>query len=328
MQSVILQPCGDSDANQHFIDTIQTPVLTTQVTKYLTDPQKLQLAPLLHGREAMPVWGVTPGKKNVNFHKWQRIAVGDASLFSRDGRIFATSTVAQKIHNKPLALDLWQTNADDETWEYIYFLDEITYVDIPYLKFNRAVGYADNYVIQGFNVLDAEKSESILSAFDLRSDRYQPEVDQKAFQDAIMTALSGLKETDANYISAGRVEQSYLRKHLFQGKVQGQCSLCGENFPVDLLIASHVKKRSECSKVERLDYQHVVAPMCLLGCDALYEKGYVIVSKQGAIEKGRIEVEASGLGQHFARVLGRNCSGWSPTSEKYFAWHRQRFIRA
>ena len=302
--------------------------MAAKFSQFLTEGQKGQLAPLLNGRNAIPIWGVTPGKKLVNARKWERVAIGDVALFSREGKIFATSTVAQKVHNKDLALNLWKTNDDGETWEYIYFLDEITYVDIPYLAFNRAVGYADNNVIQGFNVLDADRSELVLNAFDLRSDRYQPDVDKKSFEDAVKTTLSGLKDTDEQYVAAARVEQSYLRKHLFQRKARERCSLCGEELPVDLLIASHVKKRSNCSREERLDYQHIVTPMCLLGCDALYEKGYVVVNEKGAIAKGRIEVASPALEQRMARVLGKKCSGWNPASERYFAWHRTRFTGA
>jgi hypothetical protein len=330
MPSVILQPCGDSDANKHFIDTIQRPVLRRMINDHLSEQQKALVMPLLSGREAIPVWGVTPGKREVNVGKWKRIAVGDVALFSREGRIFATSTVAQKLHNKQLALALWDTNADGQTWEYIYFLDEITYVDIPYKRFNRVVGYKPEYVIQGFGVLDQEKSERILDAFDLRSDRYQAEeaISASAFEEAVGAALSGLEETDQKGIAAIRREQTYLRQHLFRGKVKERCSVCGEELPVDLLVASHIKKRSECSLKERLDFRHIVTPMCLLGCDALYERGYVVVNEKGIIAKGRVEVLSSDLKRHLEAIEGRKCDHWTNSSTPYFEWHRQRILGA
>jgi len=51
------------------------------------------------------------------------------------------------------------------------------------------------------------------------------------------------------------------------------CSLCGQLLPVELLVAAHIKPRSECSRRERLDFENIVFGVCVLGCDALYEKG-------------------------------------------------------
>lgn len=239
--------------------------------------------------------------------------------------VFATSTVAQKLHNKSLALDLWQTNADGETWEYVYFLDEIRYVNIPYLRFNQAAGYKPTNVIQGFNVLDAETSNRVLDILDLRSERYQPAVEQQQFRTAVETAIANIDATDAPQVAAARVEQGYLRKHLFKDGVLGRCCMCGRDLPVDLLVASHIKKRSECAREERLDYQHIVAPMCLLGCDAVFERGYVVVNDKGLIVRGRVEVGTAALDSKLAGMVDRQCTGWTPSSAKYFAWHRIRF---
>ena len=52
---------------------------------------------------------------------------------------------------------MWNYNNKGDTWEYVYFIDEVKSLDIPYIEFNRVVGYADNFVIQGFNILDDEK---------------------------------------------------------------------------------------------------------------------------------------------------------------------------
>ena len=41
--------------------------------------------------------------------------------------------------------------------------------------------------------------------------------------------------------------------------------------------------KSECSRRERLDAEHVVFSLCLLGCDALYERGLVGVRRGGGI---------------------------------------------
>lgn len=73
-----------------------------------------------------------------------------------------------------------------------------------------------------------------------------------------------------------RLEQKFLRKYVLKGRDCGSCYICGEELPVRLLVAAHLKPRWQCSKKEKRDFNNVV-PMCLLGCDALFESGYLMV---------------------------------------------------
>lgn len=62
---------------------------------------------------------------------------------------------------------LWDKDSNGMTWEYIYFLVKVSDIHIPYVDFNRIVGYQENYIIQGFNVLSQEKTEKFLNAYHL-----------------------------------------------------------------------------------------------------------------------------------------------------------------
>jgi len=88
---------------------------------------------------------------------------------------------------------------------------------------------------------------------------------------------------DREHTALGRVEQSYLRHVLFDRAEQATCSLCGRRLPIALLVAAHVKPWSECSQSERFDVKNIVFGLCLLGCDALYERGLVSVGEVGRI---------------------------------------------
>tara|TARA_B100002051_G_C16701945_1_gene621522 strand:- start:43 stop:1326 length:1284 start_codon:yes stop_codon:yes gene_type:complete len=172
MSSVILQPAGNPDARQHYVDTVDNPVSIDRIGD-LVDTNDLSIIKNIYSEGAY-VWGVTPGQNLINHRKWERIQRGDVCLFSRAGHIFASGVVTYKIHNKNLALDLWKTDDNGNTWEYIFFLDEIVKHNIPYKEFNEVVGYNPNFVIQGFNILDEEKSDKVLQAFDLKSEIYFP----------------------------------------------------------------------------------------------------------------------------------------------------------
>ena len=88
---------------------------------------------------------------------------------------------------------------------------------------------------------------------------------------------------DRQYTARGRTEQGYLRRLLFADKEEAECALCGCVVPVSLLVAAHIKPRSECSRSERLDAKNIVFATCLLGCDALYEQGHLSLDLEGRV---------------------------------------------
>lgn len=120
-----------------------------------------------------------------------------------------------------------------------------------------------------------------------------------------------------------RTEQNRLRTALFADRTAASCDLCGREFPVELLVAAHIKQRSQCSNLERQDIANVVMSACRFGCDELFERGYISVDHDGAIilsdtvrSSEHVNVYAR---QHLAdRIFGRSMSG----SRAYFAWHR------
>lgn len=115
-----------------------------------------------------------------------------------------------------------------------------------------------------------------------------------------------------------RREQAFLRKHVLRGSNSGECVLCGEELPVDLLVAAHIKPRASCSDEERRDLNNIV-PMCLLGCDALFERGYAVVV-DGIVEV-RVQKAAMPRIDKFEALRGRRISSWEPERRTYFEWH-------
>jgi hypothetical protein len=136
-----------------------------------------------------------------------------------------------------------------------------------------------------------------------------------------IAALSG--PLDREYSARGRVEQSYLRGILFGNEKQAKCALCGRTFPTSLLVAAHIKPRSECSRGERLDERNVVFAACLLGCDSLYERGLL-----GVGSEGQILLSDEPRTPHLRMVLkifnNSSCPAWNEETKGYFAWHRER----
>lgn len=127
-------------------------------------------------------------------------------------------------------------------------------------------------------------------------------------------------ELDREHTVRGRLE---LRHKLFGSAENATCSLCGRRLPVGLLVAAHLKPRSECSRRERLDAENIVAGICLLGCDALYERGLVAVSDGGRLLLSTA-VSCPAVNAALRPFRRRICNAWNSETAKYFIWHVER----
>ena len=308
--AVILQPCGNKDARAHYNDTVLFPVPHHTVSNLLNETDNNTLKNI-YPDGMLKIWGVTPN----NQRKWEKVEAGDITLFSKSKAIFASAVATHKIHNKSLAEKLWGLDAKGNAWEYIYFIAEIQAQNIPYIELNRVIPYKDNFVIQGFMVLDEIKSQNVADKFDLESQTFYPEVSSKA-----VSQFKTGDDLDQTTSVTVRKEQAALRRTLFNNRPNGTCCICLEQLPVSFLWASHLKKRSLCSTEEKLDFHNVAAPMCKFGCDELYEKGYIGV-QNGTVVEVKHGCKTSFINNYISKVIGNECNAWSRDSKKYFDWH-------
>ena len=315
MSKIILQPSGNKDAREHYVDTIQNSVSLASIKPNISS-EEFEILDDIYPSGECKIWGVTPGGNNLT--KWNRIESGDVTLFSKDGIIYASAVTTYKLHSHRLATQLWDYNKKGETWEYIYFLDEVKNHNIPYLDFNRAVGYADNFVIQGFNVLRPEQSIEVFKVFDLQSELFLEEISEETFDD-VLSKLEALEETESEINSTRRLEQGYLKANLFGKRTIGTCACCKKEFPVSYLITAHIKKRTFCEPSERKDL-NVVMPMCRMGCDEIYEKGYISVLNGVFIDMDKTPT-SNDLRDYINRVANSDCDYFGDETKNYFDWH-------
>lgn len=310
---IILQPCSNKNAQTHYFKTIDKRISLEEIKAYLTDEEYNKLTEIYPSWTCC-LWWVTQN----NASKWSWISRGDVTLFSWSGKIFSSAVTTFKIHNKVLAELLWGINVKWETWEYIYFLDEVKKHRIPYLDFNKVVWYADNYVIQWFSVLDTSKSKNLLTKFDLETELYYEDISEDTFYD-VNNKLDNLEETDKKIKSFRRTEQAYLKKKLFWNKTVSECACCKKSFPISFLVTAHIKKRCACDEKERRD-QNIVMPMCVFGCDELFEKWYIAV-KNGKFVNRKKYPSTSYLEDYIGKVDWNDCEYFNDKTSKYFIRH-------
>ncbi|MGM0914503.1 MAG: HNH endonuclease [Pseudomonadota bacterium] len=120
-----------------------------------------------------------------------------------------------------------------------------------------------------------------------------------------------------------RKEQAFLRAYLCEGKASSKCVICGSDFPVDFLVAAHIKKRSDCTKNEKLDFDNVAALMCKSGCDDLFEKGYIFV-RDAKVQKNSKRRTSRKLDEVISELIGKMVNNWSG-SQNYYKWHEKKY---
>lgn len=152
--------------------------------------------------------------------------------------------------------------------------------------------------------------------------RKQREKEEKDFKKE-SAKLAKLKAEDKKLITLKRTEQRLLRKLLFGDSVEDLCCICRKKFPIEFLIAAHVKPRSDCTPSQRNDWRGNVKPMCVFGCDALFERGLITVRK-GRIHTNLPPPSTAIVRKYLQAIKGQKCASWSKQSSKYFNWHAQK----
>jgi hypothetical protein len=323
---IAIQPCGDSVAQAHYVDTVQKLVHQEDVLPFLSSLERTAFQEACG--QIVAVWGVTPGKLGQNKKKWSKLQPGDVALLYGKKRIFSQARITYLVHNRELAIKLWGVTADDQAWEYIYFMDELQEVDISVSRYNTALGYSAANIVQGFQVHEDEQAEALAEVLEIDpvDDAVDAIVPGLSVQDAI-SRLQALVASDSPIASKVRNEASIFRSFLFGGRLTARCDLCGRELPCGLLVAAHKKPRASCTEAERRDPE-VVMRACRLGCDELFERGYLCVDSDGFIKAGIVLTASTNELKVFAReLIDRSCAAHSFASEKYFAWHRQHPIR-
>ena len=160
--------------------------------------------------------------------------------------------------------------------------------------------------------LTSEQGSRLLSEIDLNDPSAPTSDDSMSPIDAI---------TDAESRAWSRIEQRGLRRYLLAGRTLASCGLCGRHLPPALLVAGHIKPRAHCDNRERWNYPAVAMLSCLLGCDALFEHGYIAVDDDGMIVALR-PTDAPALVEAREELAGTVCPAFDTLKAAAFRSHR------
>jgi len=320
MTGIVIQPSSSTEAWKHYQDTIQTEVnfLEPTVANLLSISDHDSLLKKFNSGKTR-FWGVVPKKgKTTTF---RRMKEGDVVLFTRKKRVKSHAIVAYIFDNEELARHLWGTDKDGNTWTHMFAVDYPVELDITYEQLNEAIGDKLNNKHQGFRVLNEEKSVAFIEEF---IDNRGP-IGENISREEFVLIIDG--DLDTSTTTTRRKEQRHLKDNLFGNSQVSYCCICGLELPVELLRAAHIKKRTNCTRKEKLDY-NVVMPACILGCDSLYEDGWIVVDSDGIIQKGRGRGKiTSDLNMKVSKLTGTICQDFKPENSDYFRWHFEKWAQ-
>lgn len=138
-------------------------------------------------------------------------------------------------------------------------------------------------------------------------------------------ALAKRASLDVRRTVLMRKEQALVRSRILGGAVVAACGICGKDYPIELLVAAHIKPRAKCSSSERRDIPGNVVLMCRFGCDELFERGFIWIEEED-IRRSKLRFTDT-VESYLDKIVDGPCPSWQQNRAKYFRWHASQARR-
>lgn len=148
---------------QHFKDTVEEGKTFEEVKPFLSNDIERKLLQDLYSKTGkLRYWGSRPGFNNKKV--FRKMGKDDELLLYRNKCYIAYAKIAFSMQNAALARYSWGEIKDGDTWELMYFFQEVMldplYV-VGLVPMNRAFGYKESPVM-GFSVLSNERYKQFM----------------------------------------------------------------------------------------------------------------------------------------------------------------------
>jgi len=155
-EKVILFPCANPVSQRNFSKTMDKQNSIESIKSYLLVNQYNDLKNI--GDEFF-FWGTKSGEK-----KWSEIPHKSLALFFANKFAFSYGFVEYKLINQPLSDHFWgRDEVSESSYKYMFACSEVKETSIPQHIVNETLGYKENFVVQGFMVLNIKQSLDLLN---------------------------------------------------------------------------------------------------------------------------------------------------------------------
>lgn len=198
-----------------------------------------------------------------------------------------------------------------------------------FYDFDRNITTRNNVLATDYSdyLYNPKRINNWLKIFNISQKHFPTSQDEKNgkrskdfYFDRIKDQLNRLNKLEKVTISKRRTEQHILRKFILKNNDYGVCAICNKEYPVSFLATAHIKKRKDCNDKEKLDL-NVVMPACHLGCDKLYEEGYIFVKDGNIIRNSKNNTVTDPINKYVSKIVGTKCKYFNERNKKYFEYH-------
>lgn len=163
---LVYMPPNNVEAMTHYRETIQQQVPLEKIIGYLTSEQAVRLKKVFGSRPAAVRGSRDSSQKNRNI--FDKMTEGDDLLIVEGETIRFMGKIALKTVSAELSKILWK-NIDSKNssgWELIYFIANPAEIDVPFVEFNRLMGYKEAYHIQGLSFVADDRLADFYAKYD------------------------------------------------------------------------------------------------------------------------------------------------------------------
>lgn len=159
MNNIFIFTAGDPAARAHLDDSITNSILPDKIFNTFEPIYHDQLQAIYKEGEGFFAWGAVPGPQNVP--RWEAMQKGDYALCVHDSTYQYIAKVIDKFNNNVAASEIWGTDPNGNTWQYMYFLTKPVKVHIPV----RDLAQYLNSAYMGFAKISGQRIQNIIQQF-------------------------------------------------------------------------------------------------------------------------------------------------------------------
>jgi len=283
MYEIFVFTASRRKAAEDFDKTIKNSVPDELIVKFL-GPSFLKQLRKENPTEPIYAWGATPRRGNIRV--WNAMRIGDYVVSYQRGKLTCLLRIIGKVRHENFAKYLWGVGEDPDdlglTWEYMYFLQKITELDVVSPKL--FYGHTDPLRATTRKLIEnviQEATGKTLEDIDAEikiSKLIRRRVKIKKPKRAVGFVFKILDRIDKGDFSApdtwtrGRIRlgQSILREIVLR-MYDYKCCICSFDIP-ELLEIAHIRGWAE-DPFNRLNPENCLV-LCPLHHKA-YDKGYI-----------------------------------------------------
>ena len=269
--------------------------------------------------KSIHLWGVPDGHNNKDLGNWKKSKVGDNCLFYKDKKFFSKSKIILKLIDENIASRFLVKTSKGDLSKNLFFLEPSSEISITNYRFNKALNKT-NSPLNSFKI-EKIKNKNLLKELGISTLKTLTGRREDFYQDRLyeLEKLDGIKSQ-----AKIRLEQDIFSEFFFSGRSNSKCAICARSYPNSIMVAGHIKKRSLSSDIERRNLKNVM-PICKMGCDDLFERGYIYINKKGHIKRNNEKEITSDLKHYLVSIIDKKSWFFDKNNAIFFEQHRNLF---